>query len=196
VLGPQTEPYALHSKGIEMCGFDPRGNQGLALAYAVHPLGPRYDAVEHDIDFDPVWGNDLFIAGAGCERLPMAELSDAKVGLVANLMALWSGYDAIGLCLFAAPPTRNLNEESAALLVSAVTGQEVTPARIREWGRRRLRLMRRNNLREGLTSADDVLPDRFFTLPVDSGRLAGAVLHRAEFEAATVRLRDLLGWPA
>jgi aldehyde:ferredoxin oxidoreductase len=48
--------------GIELCGFDPRGNQGLALAYAVHPLGPRYDAVEHDIDFDPVAGNELFIA--------------------------------------------------------------------------------------------------------------------------------------
>jgi hypothetical protein len=31
------------------------------LAYAVHPLGPRYDGVEHDVDFDPVDGHDLFI---------------------------------------------------------------------------------------------------------------------------------------
>jgi aldehyde:ferredoxin oxidoreductase len=55
--------------------------------------------------------------------------------------------------------------------------------------------MRRYNLREGLTSADDTLPDRFFTLPVDGGWLAGTVLDRAEFEAATRRLCDLLGWP-
>ena len=74
--GPETKRYALHCKGIELCGFDPRGSQGLALAYAVHPLGPRYDSVEHDIDFDPVDGNELFIEGArdlGCPPggLPM-----------------------------------------------------------------------------------------------------------------------------
>lgn len=53
VFGPMTGRFALYCKGIEMPVFDPRGNQGLALAFAVHPLGPRYDAVEHDIDFDP-----------------------------------------------------------------------------------------------------------------------------------------------
>jgi aldehyde:ferredoxin oxidoreductase len=198
VLGPETQPYALHCKGIEMCTFDPRGNQGLALSYAVHPLGPRYDGVEHDIDFDPEWGEELFIGNTpGCppEGLPMESLPETKVDLVANLMELWSGYDAIGVCLFAAPPTRNLSETSAAELVSAVTGWDVGPGEIREWGRRRLGLMRRYNVREGLTSADDVLPERFFTLPVDGGRLAGAVLDKPRFEAATRRLRDLLGWP-
>ncbi|WNV82697.1 aldehyde ferredoxin oxidoreductase C-terminal domain-containing protein [Umezawaea sp. Da 62-37] len=195
------EAFAMHGKGIELPVFDPRGNHGLALAYAVHPLGPRYDAVEHDIDFDPVRGERIFIDGAaghGCppEGLPMAALDDVKVRLVADLMELWSGYDAVGLCLYAAPPTRNLTEDSAAALVSAVTGWDVSPAELREWGRRRLALMRRYNLREGLTSADDTLPDRFFTLPVDSGRLAGAVLDRPVFEAAVVRLRGLLGWEA
>jgi aldehyde:ferredoxin oxidoreductase len=198
-LGVHTQTYALHSKGIEMCGFDPRGSHGLALAYAVHPLGPRYDGVEHDIDFDPVDGQDRFIANAarnGCPPggIPMAELPDVKVELVADLMQVWSGYDAVGLCLFAAPPTRNLSEDSAAALVSAVTGWNVTPAELRGWGRRRLSLMRQYNLREGLTSKDDVLPDRFFTLPVDGGRLDGAVLDRETFTAATARLRELLGW--
>jgi aldehyde:ferredoxin oxidoreductase len=56
-------------------------------------------------------------------------------------------------------------------------------------------LMRAYNLREGLTSADDVLPDRSFTLPVDAGRLTGAVLDRPTFADAR-RLRHLLGWPA
>lgn len=198
-LGVYIEQFALHSKGIEMCGFDPRGSHGLALAYAVHPLGPRYDGVEHDIDFDPIDGQALFIANAarnGCppDGLAMAELPDVKVELVADLMQLWSGYDAVGLCLFAAPPTRNLSEDSAAELISAVTGWDVKPADVRDWGRRRLSLMRQYNLREGLTSADDVLPDRFFTLPVDGGRLDGAVLDRAQFTAATLRLRELLGW--
>lgn len=198
-LGSYAEPFALHSKGIELCGFDPRGSHGLALAYAVHPLGPRYDGVEHDIDFDPVDGQPLFIANAarsGCppEGIPMASLPDVKVELVADLMELWSGYDAVGLCIFAAPPTRNLSEDSAAELISAVSGWDVSPAEIREWGRRRLSLMRKYNLREGLTAKDDVLPDRFFTLPVDGGRLDGAVIDRETFVNATVRLRELLGW--
>ncbi|WP_037269795.1 aldehyde ferredoxin oxidoreductase C-terminal domain-containing protein [Kibdelosporangium aridum] len=196
--GRATERFALHCKGIEMPVFDPRGNQGLALAFAVNPLGPRYDAVEHDIDFDPERGNELFIANAPeCppEGLPMESLSEKKVKLVADLMELWSGYDALGVCLFAAPPTRNLSEASAAELVSAVTGRNVTPAGIRAAGRQRLSLMRRYNRREGLTSMDDTLPDRFFTLPVDSGRLKGAVLDRRVFAAAVKRLRELLGWP-
>jgi aldehyde:ferredoxin oxidoreductase len=200
-LGPETEPYALHSKGIEIPGFDPRGCQGLGLAYAVHPLGPRYDGVEHDIDFDPVDGEDLFIRQAladGCPPggLPMASLTESKVDLVANLMELWSGYDAAGICLYAAPPTRNLTEASAAELLTGVTGSPVTPADIRGWGRTRLLLMRHYNLREGLTSADDVLPSRFFTHPVDGGRLEGAVLDPEVFDAATRRLRTLLHWPS
>jgi aldehyde:ferredoxin oxidoreductase len=200
-LGSETVPYALHSKGVEIPGFDPRGCQGLGLAYAMHPLGPRYDAVEHDIDFDPVDGEELFIRQAqvdGCPPggLAMASLTKSKVDLVANLMELWSGYDAAGICLYAAPPTRNLTEDSAADLLSEVTGSPVTPEEIRGWGRARLALMRRYNLREGFTSADDVLPSRFFTHPVDGGRLAGAVLDPEVFDAATRRLRTLLHWPS
>lgn len=83
-------------------------------------------------------GNELFIANAPeCppEELPMDSLSDKKVRLVANLMELWSGYDALGVCLFAAPTTRDLSEASAPELVSAVTGRNVTPAGIRAAGR-------------------------------------------------------------
>ncbi|WP_370949140.1 aldehyde ferredoxin oxidoreductase C-terminal domain-containing protein [Amycolatopsis sp. cg5] len=178
------EQFAMHSKGIELPSFDPRGCQGLGLAYAVHPLGPRYDAVEHDIDFDPI---DGFLPGE-----PMAALTESKVDFVADLMELWSGYDAAGLCLFAAPPTRNLDEESASALLAAVTGWPITPAELRALGRRRLASMRRYNLREGLRL--DTLPSRFFTRPIDSGRHAGAVLDPEVFEAAVSRLTALLGW--
>jgi aldehyde:ferredoxin oxidoreductase len=109
-LGPHGA-VCLAQQGNRAVGFDPRGNQGLAQAYAVHPLGPRYDAVEHDIDFDPVAGTELFIANArvqGCppEGLPMAALADRKVELVANLMRLWSGYDAIGSGCVCSPRRR------------------------------------------------------------------------------------------
>lgn len=195
---PGFAPYAMHSKGVEVGSFDPRGSHGQALAYAVSPLGPRYDIVEHDIDFDPAWGRAEFVERAahlGCPPggVPMERLSAEKVSLVARLLALWSGYDALGVCLFAAPPTRALTEDDVVRLVAAVTGWDATRDEIASWGRRRLALMRAYNLREGLTGADD-LPGRFFTLPVDAGRLTGAVLDRDAFLAARAQLYHELGW--
>lgn len=42
-------------KGMAIPPWDARGNQGLFLAMALNPTGPRYDVIEHDIDFDPEW---------------------------------------------------------------------------------------------------------------------------------------------
>jgi aldehyde:ferredoxin oxidoreductase len=95
----------------------------------------------------------------------MDTLNGTKIALVANLMELWSGYDSIGLCVFATPPARGLAENSAAELVSAVTGWDVRPSEIRAWGRRRLTFMRAYNVREGLTSAADVLSRPVFHPP-------------------------------
>ncbi len=44
--------------------------------------------------------------------------------------------------------------------------------------------MRWYNLREGLTAADDRLPDRFFEEPIASGPRRGDVLNRAAFVEA------------
>lgn len=191
---PSLRPYAMHSKGVEIGPWDPRGSHGQALAYAVSPLGPRYDSVEHDIDFDPLWGAPSYIARArrhGCPPggLPMASLGDQKLELLANLWELWSGYDVLGLCTFVSPPTRVLDEEEVLELASAVTGWDVTAEEISIWGTRRLRTMREYNRREGLTPDQDDLPRRFFTEPVNAGRMRGAKLDRDAFLRGRAWLR-------
>lgn len=200
-LGPATAPYAMCSKGVEIGSFDPRGSHGQALAYAVSPLGPRYDIVEHDIDFDPQWGRPEFIEralelGGRPGGAPMESLDEEKVRLVHNLLELWSAYDALGVCIFAAPPTRCLEPGEVARLVGAVTGWDVSEDELLGWGRKRLELMRLYNVREGLTDAADALPDRFFDLPLDTGRLRGAALDRPTFERSRDQLYGLLGWRA
>ncbi len=179
-LGPATERYAMHVKGVELPLPDPRGSQGQALAYAVSPLGPRYDIVEHDIDFDPEWGDASYVERAGLPAggLPMTGLDVAKVELVHRLLELYSGFDALDVCIFAGPPTRILTEADVAGLVSAVTGWDVTVADLLAWGRERWTLLHEYALREGHTAADDTLPDRFFTEPITDGRLTGAILDR------------------
>jgi aldehyde:ferredoxin oxidoreductase len=194
--GVHTEPYAMHVKGVELPFPDPRGSQGQALAYAISPIGPRYDIVEHDIDFDPEWGDESYVERARAPKggLPMASLDAAKVELTHRLLELWSGFDALDVCVFAGPPTRILTEDDIAGLVTAVTGWAITVDDLRTWGRRRWNLLRTYARREGHTDADDTLPDRFFTEPITAGRLAGAVLDREAFRKARDEYYRLAGW--
>jgi aldehyde:ferredoxin oxidoreductase len=63
-------------------------------------------------------------------------------------------------------------------------------------GERRIHLMRWYNLREGLTAADDRLPDRFYTEPVASGPRQGDVIDRDAFEQAIATFYAMVGWDA
>lgn len=191
---------AMHVKGLEMGRYDPRVSAGQALAYAVSPLGPRYEIVEHDIDFDPVDGPPhglTQMAPLGTyDWEPMATLDAARVARTVSLLELWSGLDALGICLFAGPPMRELTQRHVTRLVQAVTGWLTTDSEVLLWGRRRWNLMRLYNQREGIGSEADRLPDRFFDEAVDAGRHRGAVLDRTGFTDALQMYYELAGWDA
>jgi aldehyde:ferredoxin oxidoreductase len=183
---------AMTSKDVELPPFDPRVQPNLGLAYAVSPIGPRYDTVEHDLDFDPDEGipesfPELNLLGVDVPR-PLGELD---VHRTAQLMRLWSGLDALGVCLFAATPTRPLRLAQVEDLVVAITGR--TPD-VLALGAERLRLQHEINDRLGVGPDADRLPEIFFTEPVRQGRYAGAVLKRDAFAAATSELRTRLGF--
>lgn len=191
---------AMHVKGVEFCRYDPRTSAGQALAYAVSPLGPRYEIVEHDLDFDPDDGPAHGLAQMRTlgvdEWADMTHLDAARVARTAVLLDLWSGLDALGVCLFAGPPMRLLTQARVAEIVAAVTGWLTSDHEIMLWGRRRWNLMRLYNIREGIGAERDTLPERFFTEPVDSGRHAGAVLDRDAFSDALAQYYALAGWDA
>ena len=177
--------------GVELPPFDPRVQPNLALAGAAAPIGPRYDIVEHDFDF--VAGgldysfDEVRAIGVTVPREPGAL---DPVG-TAILMRLYSGLDALNVCLFAATPTRPLLRRDVEDLVAAVTGERPD---ILALGARRLQLMNDINARLGVVA--ETLPDRFFDEPVQAGPWAGAVLDRDAFDAALRRLRaDLFEEP-
>lgn len=197
-LPPEASRFALHVKGLEMVSFEPRASAGQALSYAVSPIGPRYEIVEHDKDFDPVggWshGRDLMRTHGLVDWEPMEVLDDRRVGRTAALLDLWSGMDALGISLFAGPPVRELDLPRMAELVEGVTGWRTSDHELMTWGRRRWHLMRWFNLREGLTIDDDVLPDRLLEDPIDAGRHAGVRLGRDRFLAARDLYYEIVGW--
>ena len=175
-------------KGMAIPPWDGRGNQGLFLAMALNPSGPRYDVIEHDIDFDPdwVWSRHVeFGAEYGIPKggLPLGTLDKRREDSIVDLWLLWSALDALGICIYAAPPTRELTSTDILALVKAVTGAEISMDELFELGLVRLLIQRDMNHRLGVNPKSDDLPDLFFDKPIKSSgaKLDGAVINRAEF---------------
>lgn len=187
----RTRRTAMTSKDVELPPFDPRVQPNLGLGYAVAPIGPRYDIVEHDLDFTPdegmPWSFDE-ARGLGL-TVPRTRGVLDPAGTAA-LMRLWSGLDALGVCLFASTPTRPLSLHDVTDLVEAVTGDRPDVLAL---GALRLSWQREINRCLGVGLDRDTLPDRFFTEPVEAGPYAGAVLDRDAFGRAVAQLhRELM----
>ena len=181
--------------GVELPPFDPRVQPGLGLMYAAAPTGPRYDAVEHDLDFDPEQGMPHCFDEARRLGLTVPEpASTLDVDRTARLAELWSGLDALLVCPYASTPTRPLSLDRVCALVGAVTGRVLTPADVFALGRERF--ARQHEINDRLGVAAGTLPDRFFTEPVRTGVHRGAVLDRAQFDAALAVLRQHWREPA
>jgi aldehyde:ferredoxin oxidoreductase len=199
-IGDRAEQYALHVKGLEMVCFEPRTQTNLALGYATAPIGPRYDICEHDWDYDTEvgWEHTLNCSRTMgiLERIPMDYVGAEKVRNFKALASLWSAADALDLCIFAIAPTRVLSLADMAQLLGAVTGWNTSAYEMMRFGERRLHLMRVYNLREGLTVADDTLPDRFFDEPIrmPQARWDGQQLDREAFTAAIRIYYRMMGW--
>ncbi|MER6948290.1 aldehyde ferredoxin oxidoreductase C-terminal domain-containing protein [Nonomuraea sp. NPDC000554] len=196
-LGPEAARYAMTVKGVELPCFDPRIQPGLGLGYAIAPGGPRYDALEHDLDFDPELGLAYSFPEArriAVEPAPVAALDAERGRRTARLLRLWSGLDALNLCVFASSPTRPLTVPRLTALVTAVSGADFTLQDLLDAGQRRLDEMRAYAAREG--GGPDELPARLHDEPITAGRHAGAVLDRAAFEQARDAFHAELGWPS
>jgi aldehyde:ferredoxin oxidoreductase len=187
-------------KGMAIPPWDGRGNQGLFLAMALNPSGPRYDVIEHDIDFDPdwVWSRHVeFGAEYGIPKggLPLGTLDKRREESIVDLWLLWSALDSLGICIYAAPPTRELQSADILALVKAVTGIEINMDELFELGMARLLIQRDMNHRLGVNPKADDLPDIFFDKPIKSpgAKLDGAVIKRAEFtEMKSAVIKKLL----
>ena len=188
-------------KGMAIPPWDGRGNQGLFLAMALNPSGPRYDVIEHDIDFDPDWvwsrhvefGMEYGIPKGG---LPLGTLDKRREEGIINLWLLWSALDALGICIYAAPPTRELTSTDILALVKAVSGKDLSMDKLLELGLIRLLIQRDMNHRLGVNPKTDDLPDIFFDQPIKSSgaKLDGAVINRAEFTEMKLAVIKRLQW--
>jgi aldehyde:ferredoxin oxidoreductase len=160
VVGNGAEELAVHVKGLEMPGYEPRTLQAMALGLAVNARGADHNrSGAYAADFS---GEHDRLAGGSAHVLAAIETEDRAAVM-----------DSLILCSFLRGVFDEPFAEWAALL-SAVTGWDIDADELRATARRIVLAKRAYNVREGWTPADDWLPRRFLTDSVElpSGRTA------------------------
>ncbi len=171
-IGRGSERFAMHVKGLEMPGYDPRSSSGMALAYATADRGACHQRA---------WTTRAEIEG----RLHRFSLSD-KAKYVKEVQDERAAAFSLVICDFAPIPAVNL--------LNAATGFNYTVEEYLKCGERIWNLIRIFNVREGIRRKDDTLPPRVFEDPLPDDVVKGVVLRRDEFDNALMEYYRLRGW--
>ncbi|MFH1821384.1 MAG: aldehyde ferredoxin oxidoreductase C-terminal domain-containing protein, partial [Methanobacteriota archaeon] len=164
-----SEKYAMHVKGLELPGYDPRGQFGMGLNYATANRGGCH--CTGYTTFDEVTGPiDPFSAKGKGELIHRIQ----------NEAAL---RNSVVLCTFGEWITKSYLRE----LLRTATGLSFTKDELDEMGERIFNLERAFNVREGFTGKDDTLPKRLLKEPLKEGKSKAHVV-----ELGTM-LRDYYG---
>ena len=182
-FGEQTAKYAMHVKNNPLPAHDPRGKASLALAYALSSSGPDHMEVQHDHVLATPGGAAIYEAIGIMEPLEATDLSGKKVRQFFFNQALYNSYNSIGVCYFCVRPNGPFSINHLVEYMRAVTGWDsMSLWNLIKIGEKHSTMSRIFNLREGLSSADDSLPERMFEPLEGGGPCAGNYIDRAEFE--------------
>ena len=160
---------AMHVKGLELPGYEPRTLHTMALGLAVNARGAdhnRSGAYEADLSgkLDRLDGGAAHVAAA-------IETEDRAAAM-----------DSLILCKFLRGVFSDPWEEWAALL-RPVTGWEIDGSELHETARGIVAAKHAFNRREGWTRAEDTLPDRLLDVPITLPSGREAVLSRSRLDA-------------
>ena len=127
----------------------------------------------------------------------MKSLGKEKVEFTLKTHYTYGALDSMSLCQFVFGAGWQLyTPVDMANFQAAATGWDVDVDEVQLCGQRRTNLMRAYNLREGLTRADDMLPQKLFKKALEGGRSDGILLERGEIEQAIDMYYDQAGWDA
>ena len=164
-------------KGQEFPAYDPRGIQGMGLAYATSNRGAchlRGYTVSSEIMGVPVKTDPL--------------VAEGKPELVKAFQDATAAVDSTGLCVFT---TFAWTLEDIAPQVDAACEGGWTPEAMLEAGERIWNLERKFNLDAGLTMADDTLPKRLLKDAAKTGPAKGMANRLHEM---LPRYYEIRGW--
>jgi aldehyde:ferredoxin oxidoreductase len=148
------EEHAIHVKGLEPAGYDPRVMKGMALAYATSDRGACHLRATY-------YKAELL------GLLPMNSIK-GKVASFCEWEDLVTMMDTLILCRF----YRDLYKwDKIEKIINYTTGLSLDETQMRSISANILNQTRLFNLREGLTSDMDKLPSRFHTEPLNGKKV-------------------------
>ncbi len=176
---PESKRFAMHSKGLEIPGYEPRAAQGMGLCYAISERGgchlKAYTA-----------GIELCGYGGGTNPFSYDE---TKVQLAIDRQDEKAVVDSAVLCFFTLFGMRL--KEVHQMVVSCTGFPYERVADLKKLGARVTTLARIFNAREGFARKDDTLPPRLLEEPLPEGPAKGQVVNLEPMLNEYYRLR---GW--
>jgi aldehyde:ferredoxin oxidoreductase len=178
-IGKESERFAMHVKGMEFPGYEPRGAFGSALSYAVSPRGACHrrawpPAKEILGDYDPftIEGKALMTKDSYDENCILHSL------LVCDFPSKFIP----------------LSQEDYSNYFEAVTGEAISKADFAVIADRIETLIRMFNNREGFTRKDDTLPERTLNEPLPDGPAKGKYIGEANLKRMIDEYYEARGW--
>ena len=180
VVGQGSEAWAMHVKGLEMPGYEPRSLKTMALGLAVSTRGACHNrSSAYEADFS--------------SRVDRLKADDARGAIAMQSEDFESVLDSLIWCKFLRKAFDDFWAESAEVY-ERVTGWPITPDELRRAGKRISTLKKLFNIREGWTRADDTLPPRALQEKLADGVAAGLGLTPEELDLMIASYYRARGW--
>jgi aldehyde:ferredoxin oxidoreductase len=176
LLGKDSDQYAVHVKGLEIPGYDPRGTFGMGLAYATSDRGGCHQRA---------WTVKAELNDPNYERFSF----EKKAAMVKSVQDERAVFFSLVLCDFAP-----ISEDDCVELLNLATGFDHDMESYLQCGERIWNLIRLFNLREGMDPSDDKLPTRVHRDSFSKGPAKGVVIPKDEFKKSLQEYYSLRGW--
>jgi aldehyde:ferredoxin oxidoreductase len=185
-IGGGAERFAMNVKGGEMSAGDPRGMPVRAVSYATSTRGSDHLRSNPYIE-------EIMTPQEALEWWGSEEAADIKHGVTGKGRMLKFSEDLVtigdvlGLCKFAYyrsatfPFLYRKGVHLATRLYNACTGRDLSEQEMLRAGERTFNVEKAFNTRCGATRADDTIPERFFSEPLQDGPSGGATVDRGKF---------------
>ncbi|MGD9974365.1 MAG: aldehyde ferredoxin oxidoreductase family protein [Desulfatirhabdiaceae bacterium] len=164
---------AIHVKGLEPAGYDPRGLNGMALAYAVSDRGACHL-------------RSTFYKAELAGLIPLDQV-DGKAKLFVDFEDRCTLHDCLITCRF----YRDFYSwEELSRIIELTTGMKLDQAGLTERAAYVSDMARHFNIQEGMTALDDNLPQRFFREPLENG----ATIRPEDLSRMIAEYYQIRGW--
>ena len=179
-IGGNSMDWAMHVKGLELPGYEPRSLKTMALGLAVSPRGACHNrSGAYEADFSG--------------EVDRFTIDSRRGSLVAASEDFAATLDSLIICKFLRKCFNDYYEEAAEVLRN-VTGWDYTANDIKRAGERIHNLKKLFNIREGWSTDDDWLPGRLLSEALPSGVGAGVRLSADELRQMIHSYYQARGW--